>query len=399
MKTQSMTYTFYEINHFIKNKMWILHPEYRRGEIWNYSKKAQLIDTILRRWYIPPIILIKSYKENTLEVLDGFQRLNVIMDFLSGKLRIDGSINPHSEEELDFDGLTFDELPYWKKEEIMNYNIGIMIIEGFKSDEPSELFNRLNTSSKITPAEMRDNLYGPVRKQVKELVEAFDIYGLNEKTIGFSNVKMTYDDIVIRVCIYLEEGAFNINLNSNILNERYRSDLVFSDKTYNKMLKIMRFMGRIIEKHPLQKIKLTKASLLSWLCFLASLESNIDQQQMEEVSDFVYEFEEYRILLKEQEEYNLHGTVEINLLKLFKQKSSLNASGVKSILSRDVIIWCFFYTFLNNNYNINNYMHIDNIRLIKDFIERVRPSEFYEKEDVSSAVDKFIMETNWGVIE
>lgn len=394
-----MTFTFYEIKRLIRNDKWILHPEYRRGEIWNYSKKAQLIDTILRRWYIPPIILIRSYNEDSLEVLDGFQRLNVIMDFLSGKLRIDGSINPQNEEALDFDGLTFDELPYWKKDEIMNYQIGIMIIEGFKSDEPSELFNRLNNSSRMTPAEKRDNLYGPVRKQVKELVEAFDIYGLNENTIGFSNVKMTYDDIVIRVCIYLEEGTFNINLNSNILNERYRSNLVFKQKTYKKMLNIIKFMGQIVEKYPLQKIKLTKASLLSWLCFLASLERNINYDELEEVSDFVYEFEELRLSLKRLEGFNRLSTLEINLLKLFKQKNSLNASGTKSILSRDVIIWFFFYLFLSDKGTITNYMHIDKIHLIKDFFEWIEFKETYDSEVVYSAVDEFIMVTNWGVIE
>ncbi|PDZ13979.1 DUF262 domain-containing protein [Bacillus anthracis] len=399
MNTQSMTFTFYEIKRLIRNDKWILHPEYRRGEIWNYSKKAQLIDTILRRWYIPPIILIRSYNEDSLEVLDGFQRLNVIMDFLSGKLRIDGSINPQNEEALDFDGLTFDELPYWKKDEIMNYQIGIMIIEGFKSDEPSELFNRLNNSSRMTPAEKRDNLYGPVRKQVKELVEAFDIYGLNENTIGFSNVKMTYDDIVIRVCIYLEEGTFNINLNSNILNERYRSNLVFKQKTYKKMLNIIKFMGQIVEKYPLQKIKLTKASLLSWLCFLASLERNINYDELEEVSDFVYEFEELRLSLKRIEGFNRLSTLEINLLKLFKQKNSLNASGTKSILSRDVIIWFFFYLFLSDKGTITNYMHIDKIHLIKDFFEWIEFKETYDSEVVYSAVDEFIMVTNWGVIE
>lgn len=398
-----MTYNLSEIKERIKDEMWIVHPEYRRGEVWNYSKKAQLIDTILRGWYIPPIILIKSYREYSLEVLDGFQRLNVILDFLSDKLRIDGNISPHSEEVMEFDGLTFEELPHWQQMRILNYHIGIIIIDGFKSDEPSELFNRLHNSSRMSPAEKRDNLYGPVRKQVKELVEAFDIYGLNENTIGFSNVKMTYDDIVIRMCIYIEEGTFNVNLNANILNERYRSDLVFKDKTYKKMVNIIRIMGGImggiIENYPSRKIKLTKASLLSWLCFLASLESNINLDELEAISDFIYEFEELRLFLKKKEENNILTNLDINLLKLFKQKNSLNASGTKSILTRDIIIWFFFYSFLRNNGSINNYMHIKNIHLIEGFIKWIEFEAVYYQEDVYSAVDDFIMEINWGVIE
>ncbi|HFJ9434205.1 DUF262 domain-containing protein [Bacillus thuringiensis] len=396
METQSRIYNLDETMHLIKEGRWIVQPEYRKGEVWTYSKKAKLIDTILRRWYMPPIILINTYSEYSLEVLDGYQRLNVIMEFLLGELKINGTISPYNEELLEFDGLTFDELPYWKQKDIMRYAINIIVIQGFKRDEPTELFSRLNNSFKMTPAEKRDNLYGPVRNQVKELVRAFDIYGLNESTIGFSNVKMTYDDIVIRVCTYIEQGTLNLNLNSNMLNDRYRSEVEFSLNTFKKMLNLIQLMGSIIGESHLRKIKLNKASLISWLCFLASLESDMNRNQIGEIIHFVIEFEELREGFKYQDNEYLFDTKKTKLLNLFKQKISINASSVKSVLSRDVIIWCFFYLFLKRNSMVEHYIHMKNTRLIQEFIEWIDNDEI---EDIHYAVDEFIVGTNWGVIE
>lgn len=74
-----------------------LDPEFQRGDVWNTSKKQLLIDTIMRKWEIPPIFLINKDYGEPKEVLDGHQRLRAIEDFYNNRFRFNGRLSPKSE--------------------------------------------------------------------------------------------------------------------------------------------------------------------------------------------------------------------------------------------------------------------------------------------------------------
>ncbi|KAK0213380.1 hypothetical protein DFS33DRAFT_121068 [Desarmillaria ectypa] len=64
-----------------------LDPEYQRGEVWRESKQTGLIDSILRNFYIPPIIFAVNLFEDGTETrtcIDGKQRLTSIHRFMEG---------------------------------------------------------------------------------------------------------------------------------------------------------------------------------------------------------------------------------------------------------------------------------------------------------------------------
>ena len=87
-----------------------LQPDFQRGEVWSERKKQRLIDTVLREWHIPPIHLI-DMPGGREQVLDGQQRLVAIRDFVTGDVRIDGSIPPHDSRILELSGKSYEELP------------------------------------------------------------------------------------------------------------------------------------------------------------------------------------------------------------------------------------------------------------------------------------------------
>ena len=63
----------------IRNGTLNLQPNFQRGEVWSVAKQKKLIDTILRKWTMPPIHIVPS--DDIDEVLDGQQRLVAIRDF------------------------------------------------------------------------------------------------------------------------------------------------------------------------------------------------------------------------------------------------------------------------------------------------------------------------------
>ena len=55
-------------------------PDWQRGEVWDKSKKQELVDSILRGWKLPKFYFVKTSGVEY-EVLDGQQRLRTIYEF------------------------------------------------------------------------------------------------------------------------------------------------------------------------------------------------------------------------------------------------------------------------------------------------------------------------------
>ncbi len=63
----------------------------------------------------------------------------------------------------------------------------------------------------MTSAEQRNSYIGDTRNQIKELVNYFEELGADKNTIGFSNSRMAYDDIISKFCYMLEIGSIKGN--------------------------------------------------------------------------------------------------------------------------------------------------------------------------------------------
>ena len=88
-----------------------LQPNFQRGEIWSEPKKRRLIDSILRRWYVPPIHIVVNDDLDREEILDGQQRLRAIHEFYQDRFSVDGNAEPLDDEIQRLDGLFYSQLP------------------------------------------------------------------------------------------------------------------------------------------------------------------------------------------------------------------------------------------------------------------------------------------------
>lgn len=324
-----------------------LQPDFQRGEVWSKNKKQRLIDSILRDWHVPPIHVIEDVHSRKQEVLDGQQRLVAIRDFIEGEFALDGMIEP-----IEFDlemhhGMKYWDLPDAMRRRFNQFTIRLFRIVDYKPGEPGELFFRLNQPTSLTGAEQRNAFFGPIRSQIKNLVETLDYLNLDKDFLGFSNSRMAYDDVLARVALTIERGSLEVKVTSSDLIELYRSESPLHSNTISllsaaiHMLAELRLMGGC-------PIKFNKATLSTWLLFIVRCELRgthwFDAVAMYDFMSFFSRKQLYGAL----EQANFLGSIDIySLFSIYESRSSSRVADVSSVILRDAIIWVLFYEFLS----------------------------------------------------
>lgn len=327
-----------------------LKPDFQRGEVWQSSKKKLLIDSIIRQWHVPPIHVVLM-PDGTAEVLDGQQRLTAIREFIENKFSIDGYIEPKDQQLIELHNKKYKDFDQEQKRSFDRYLLKIYEITNYNQGEPSELFFRLNQTVKLTSSEARNSIYGDVREDIKELVSKMDEYGVTKRVVGFSNSRMAYNDLLSRVCVYLEKGSVRAKVDDSVLNARYREERVFDENILQSVKHGLRFFGEV-EKYLIEssmELNLTKASTLSWLIFISRLklfESNSYYEKHSLIFKAFLYLEQAKFLIKENkripsEIISFFGVSERTLKEvifIYIERCSSRVMSIGSIVIRDLII-------------------------------------------------------------
>ncbi len=304
-----------------------LQPDFQRQEVWSTSKKKRLIDTVLRGWSIPPVHLVQT-SESQLEVLDGQQRLAALRDFVNNRFSIDGRITPIDDSVAILHGRFYKQLDHATRRHIDQFPIRCFRITDYTPEEPSELFYRLNQPTILTAGEQRNALFGPARQQLKELVESFENCGNNRESLGFSNVRLAYDDVLARLLYFLEATNFGSKSTEGRISERFRSQQPFPEGVIAKAeTSIRHFTSSRVLAEP---TRFNKASLLSWLIFFSRFEEN-SLSINKAIQSYID---------ASQGRYPDHSISEA--ASLFADRSSLRVTDVSSVVYRD---FCLCYIF------------------------------------------------------
>ncbi len=348
MKVEPSDPTVETIVNKVRNNLWDLQPDFQRGEVWSLPKKQRLIDSILRGWHIPPIHTIKVKDTGKYEVLDGQQRLSSIRDFCKGKFVIDGRQEPSDSRISSLDGMTYEELSERQRLEFDDFTIRVLTITDYEPEEPGELFYRLNQPANLTAAEQRNAFYGNARSQIKSLSLLMTEAGLGADTIGFSNGRMAYDDVLARVATTLDKGTLNLKLTANVVTEKYRSPKGFEPNNVERLLGAVEFLSGLVTSQRFSKIKLNKSTLYSWLCvFVKYLDLGGDRSAL---GDCFVDFEILRLRRGGSlGETDLFGgyidlSVQKHLIEIYSDRASSRVGDVSSVILRDIISWAFIET-------------------------------------------------------
>ena len=77
-------------------KKYVTRPPYQRKNVWTVKKKQALMDSLLRRYYVPKLVLREvrlSDNESIYEVIDGQQRIITVQDFFLNRYNLPESLN------------------------------------------------------------------------------------------------------------------------------------------------------------------------------------------------------------------------------------------------------------------------------------------------------------------
>ena len=387
MKCESTDLEVETLVNRIKNGDIDLQPDFQRGEIWTPQKKQKLIDSILRGWKIPPIHVIHNCKAID-EVLDGQQRLAAIRDFFDNIICIDGGILPEDSKIAELDGLRYRDLPEEWQRRFRQYSIVIIRLTEYKPEEPAELFYRLNQPTSLTSAEQRNAYIGITRDQIKELSNKFVALGATKETIGFSNSRLAYDEIISKFCYTVELGTLKKKITSNDISIQYRQDLPFSDECIEVVYETLSKFMECVRDWEDYKFSFNKATIFSWFIYIRSnLCLNIS-----ELRNVIGSFEFCRAFIKGK--YKKVGQQYTNLfislqkkvpffevmLNTFNQRSSMGSTDALSIIYRDIIINIFKEMLIGGECQLLEYAM----------------DTFSKAENLNYTLEKIVEKYNWG---
>ncbi|TMU14771.1 DUF262 domain-containing protein [Halomonas sp. ATBC28] len=331
----------------IKQKRLDLQPNFQRGEVWGRPKKQRLIDSILRGWHIPPIHVIKVPNSEKQEVLDGQQRLAAIRDFLEGEFSINGNLDPVEPYIMELDGLSWADLPKNISGKIEDFTIRLLTISDYKPGEPGELFYRLNQPTNLTSAEQRNAYFGEARQQVKDLSEVMIELGYSRETLGFSNSRMAYDDVISKFLLTLELGTLKRKITANTVTSRYRdSDGFSSNYIVEAEDVLLTFYNCLIYTD--RSVKLNKASTLSWLIFICSYRRLFKSE--EALKEFFLTFEVVRKEINSSVGISylpkgINKGLVNKVIAIYQDRSGSRVADTSSVVLRDMCLWLLFVSY------------------------------------------------------
>lgn len=156
---------FYERNQLDKYNF---DPEYqRRGDVWSEEKQSFLIDSILKNYPMPPIFLHQVIDSNSgatkYNVIDGKQRLNAILRFISNELELPSDYDVGAFGDSRLNGKKFCDLEGELQEfkmQFWRYILSVEYIETDDIDVINNVFDRLNRNGEpLEPQELRKAQY------------------------------------------------------------------------------------------------------------------------------------------------------------------------------------------------------------------------------------------------
>lgn len=388
MKCESTDIEIGTLVNRIKNEDMDLQPDFQRGEIWTKQKKQKLIDSILRGWKIPPIHVIHNHDTAVDEVLDGQQRLVTIRDFFNNEISIDGNIQPEDARMKGLDGLYYKDLPKDMQRRLRQYSIVVIRLTEYNPEEPAELFYRLNQPMSLTSAEQRNAYIGATRDQIRELTNKFMDLGAGKESIGFSNSRMAYDEVISKFCYTIETGTLKKKITSNDISNQYRQAIPFSDRCILVADKTLEKFMECVRGWEDYKLVFNKATLFSWFVYICK-NLTLDNQKMKSI---ITGFEFSRAYVKgkykkvDEQYINRFTRLQKNvpffelMLNTFNQRSSMGSTDALSIIYRDIIIAIFREMLLEDETSL----------LI--FAQNL----FREKESLNDTLEEIVEKYNWG---
>lgn len=143
-------------NYYLENTL-IVNRRYQRKLVWSIEEKASFVDSIIKSYPVPLILLAESDNEGVriFEIIDGMQRLNAVVSFIENEFAVNGEyfdLETMAETKLQKDdGKLVQKEPILDRKvcaEIVAYVFPMSTYKGASETEIDEVFRRINANGK-----------------------------------------------------------------------------------------------------------------------------------------------------------------------------------------------------------------------------------------------------------
>lgn len=174
----------------------------QRGHCWDKARKSLLVHSVMLGYPIPAFYAAKINAESgsVYDMLDGKQRSNALVEFLSDTLILDDlpeleyETEDGSVETIDVSGLKFSSLPETLQDVVSDYSLTVYYFDGITEDEITELFWRLNNGKPLSAIELTR-----VKTKSKSAIAALAKHELFHTILTDSAInKFTHEEIILK---------------------------------------------------------------------------------------------------------------------------------------------------------------------------------------------------------
>ena len=258
----------------------------QRGFVWDKKRGSLLIDSVLRDMPIPAIytiktnetIKVKSKEVSVYDLIDGKQRTTTFARFLNNEFALEG-LEPFitDDEEVDINGLTFDELSEEMQDTIKSYGLTVYYFSDITDEEIADMMSRLNNGKPLTGTEN-----ARIKAKQLDTIKEIASHKLLMDNLSATAIKgYANEDIVIKLALLLNEQS---ELSTKNVRNAYET-FSFGENTVSEITDILDFVADAIEaatddKKVIKRIT-SKANLITVL-YVAKQFMEISKEEYED---------------------------------------------------------------------------------------------------------------------
>lgn len=220
----------------------------QRGFVWDKKRGSLLIDSVLRDMPIPAIytiktnetIKVKSKEVSVYDLIDGKQRTTTFARFLNNEFALEG-LEPFitDDEEVDINGLTFDELSEEMQDTIKSYGLTVYYFSDITDEEIADMMSRLNNGKPLTGTEN-----ARIKAKQLDTIKEIASHKLLMDNLSATAIKgYANEDIIIKLALLLNEQS---ELSTKNVRNAYET-FNFGENTVSEITNILDFVADAIE--------------------------------------------------------------------------------------------------------------------------------------------------------
>lgn len=198
-------------------------PDWQREDVWDDTKKQELIDSILRGWKLPKFYFLRTSEDpEEFEVVDGQQRLNSIFAFLSNVL----PLSQHSAKKFRAKSGYYKDLPSPLSDAFDDFEIEYDEITDADENEIKQFFQRLQQGLPLTSSEKLNSVHSSLRDFCRGVAK----HRFFASSVALSNKRYAHFDVVSKVAAIEIEGL-EANLRYDDLKSIFEGQDKFSSRS------------------------------------------------------------------------------------------------------------------------------------------------------------------------